>query len=309
MTAGTCELCGAAGASVCLEEAADYVTGVTFDIRRCHQCGLAWTDPPPSSVEDFYPSFYRKYKSRALWALRRLYTLRVRGWARRLPGGRRALDVGCGDGWMLSAMRALGWQVVGSEISVSKARSATEANQVAVFVGELDALHSSAQFDFIILFQVLEHVSEPFTVLRRCADLLSSGGAIVVAVPNFSSWQARLFGKSWLHLDVPRHQYHFSPKNLRYAMEKAGLKVVRTRFASLEHDPYGWVQSTLNSIGFKQNRLMKFLMGAREQDTSITTVAVMIGLSVVLVIPSLLLSIVSWAAGDGAIVEVWCVKA
>jgi len=73
--------------------------------------------------------------------------------------------------------------------------------------------------------------------------------------------------------------------------------------------PYGWVQSTLNSIGFKQNLLMKFLMGFREQGTSITTVAVMIGLSVVLVIPSLLLSIVSWAAGDGAIVEVWCVKA
>tara|TARA_B100001971_G_C17757317_1_gene318470 strand:- start:19 stop:390 length:372 start_codon:yes stop_codon:yes gene_type:complete len=123
---------------------------------------------------------------------------------------------------MLSAMRALGWQVVGSEISVSKARSATEANQVAVFVGELDALHSSAQFDFIILFQVLEHVSEPFTVLRRCADLLSSGGAIVVAVPNFSSWQARLFGKSWLHLDVPRHQYHFSPKTCGTLWKKLG---------------------------------------------------------------------------------------
>ncbi len=156
---------------------------------------------------------------------------------------------------------------------------------------------------------MLEHVSEPFTVLRRCADLLSVDGAIVVAVPNFSSWQARLFGKSWLHLDVPRHQHHFSPKNLRYAMEKAGLKVVRTRFASLEHDPIGWVQSALNSIGFKKNLMMKLLMGSWEKDTSITTVAVMIGLSVVLVIPSLLLSIVSWAAGDGAIVEVWCVKA
>ena len=309
MTAGTCELCGAAGASVCLEEVADYITGVTFDIRRCCQCGLAWTDPPPSSVEDFYPSFYRKYKPRALWALRRLYTLRVRGWVRRLQGGHRALDVGCGDGWMLSAMRDSGWRVIGSEISISTARSAAEENQVAVFVGELDALHSSAQFDFVILFQVLEHVSEPFTVLRRCADLLSVDGAIVVAVPNFSSWQARLFGKSWLHLDVPRHQHHFSPKSLQYAMEKAGLKVLRTRFASLEHDPYGWVQSTLNNIGFKQNLLMKFLMGFREQGTSITTVAVMIGLSVVLVIPSLLLSIVSWAAGDGAIVEVWCVKA
>jgi len=219
------------------------------------------------------------------------------------------LDVGCGDGWMLSAMRDSGWRVIGSEISISTARSAAEENQVAVFVGELDALHSSAQFDFVILSQVLEHVSDPFTVLRRCTDLLPRGGAIVVAVPNFSSWQARFFGRSWLHLDVPRHQHHFSPQTLRYAMEKAGLKVVRTRFASLEHDPYGWVQSTLNSIGFKKNLMMKLLMGSRGEDTSITTVAVMIGVSVVLVIPSLLLSIFSWGVGAGAIVEVWCVKA
>tara|TARA_B100001964_G_scaffold217187_1_gene257052 strand:- start:813 stop:1091 length:279 start_codon:yes stop_codon:yes gene_type:complete len=91
-------------------------------------------------------------------------------------------------------------------------------------------------------------------------------------------------------------------------MEKAGLQVVRTRFASLEHDPYGWVQSILNSIGFKQNLLMKFLMGSQEKDRSITTVAVMIGLSVVLAVPSLLLSICSWGVGDGATVEVWCVK-
>ena len=305
---GTCGLCGVAGASVCLEDVADYVTGATFDIRRCRQCGLAWTDPAPSSLEGFYPPFYRKYKSRALWALRRMYTLRVRGWAKRLPGGRRALDVGCGDGWMLSAMRDSGWRVIGSEISISTARSAAEENQVAVFVGELDALHSSAQFDFVILSQVLEHVSDPFTVLRRCTDLLPRGGAIVVVVPNFSSWQARFFGRSWLHLDVPRHQHHFSPQTLRYAMEKAGLKVVRTRFASLEHDPIGWVQSALNSIGFKQNLMMKLLMGSREKDTSITTVAVMIGVSVVLVIPSLLLSVFSWGVGAGAIVEVWCVK-
>ena len=309
MTVGTCGLCDATGASVCLEDVADYVTGVTFDIRRCRQCGLAWTDPPPSSVEGFYPPFYRKYKSWWLWALRGIYTLRVRAWAKRLPGGRRVLDVGCGGGWMLSAMRDRGWRVIGSEISISTARSAAEENQVAVFVGELDALHSSAQFDFIILFQVLEHVSDPFTVLRRCADLLSKGGAIVVVVPNFSSWQARFFGRSWLHLDVPRHQYHFSPHTLRYAMEKAGLQVVRTRFASLEHDPYGWVQSALNSIGFKKNLMMKFLMGSWEEDTSIMTVAVMIVLSVVLVIPSFLLSIFTWGVGAGAIVEVWCAKA
>ena len=177
-----------------------------------------------------------------------------------------------------------------------------------MFVGDFDALGASARFDLIILFQVLEHLAEPLVTLRRSARLLERGGVMVVAVPNIASWQARLFGRSWFHLDVPRHLHHFSPAALACAFEKAGLTVVRTRFVSLEHDPYGWVQSVLNRIGFRQNLLTRLLMGMGREEVSIATVVPMVALSALLVIPSVALSVCSWVAGSGAIMEMWAAK-
>jgi len=130
---------------------------------------------------------------------------------------------------------------------------------------------------------------------------------MIVAVPNFSSWQARLFGPSWFHLDVPRHRHHFSPTSLAAAFEKVGLRVVRTRFVSPEHDPYGWVQSALNRLGFRQNQLTRLLMGMDPDGIGLRSLPMLV-IGGLLIIPSLLLSLCSWLLGGGAIMEMWAVK-
>jgi 2-polyprenyl-3-methyl-5-hydroxy-6-metoxy-1,4-benzoquinol methylase len=259
-------------------------------------------------MDRYYPAAYRRYNGITLRTLTWLYGWRVRGWATRISREGRALEVGCGDGWMLGALRRRGWQVLGSERTVEAAKSAAAANGIPMFVGDLDAIGSSARFDLIVLFQALEHLAEPVTRLRQSADLLRPGGVLVVAVPNFASWQARVFGRWWFHLDVPRHLHHFSPLVLEAAFEKVGLRLIRTRFVSFEHDPYGWVQSVLNRMGFKQNLLTKLLMGMGD-DAKFTTVAPMMLLTVLLVVPSLVLSLASWATGSGAIIEMWASKA
>jgi 2-polyprenyl-3-methyl-5-hydroxy-6-metoxy-1,4-benzoquinol methylase len=309
MRSAECELCGSVGAPLFIDHATDYITGTEFAVCRCDRCGLATTEPQPASMDVYYPAAYRRYSGVTLRALQWLYGWRVRGWARRLSRRGRALEVGCGDGWMLGALRDRGWRVLGSERSIDGARSAATTNGIPVFVGDLASLGSSAHFDLIILFQALEHLAEPMVTLRQSAKLLEDGGVMVVAVPNFASWQARLFGRSWFHLDVPRHLHHFSPAVLAFAFEKAGLKVVRTRFVSVEHDPYGWVQSVLNRIGFKQNLLTRLLMGMGREEVSIVTVVPMVALGVLLVVPSVALSLCSWVAGSGAIMEMWAAKA
>lgn len=208
---------------------------------------------------------------------------------------------------MRRALRDRGWIVFGSERAIESARAAVTANQIPVFVGDLDALGSSASFDLIILFQALEHLAEPMVTLRQSAALLAPGGIMVVAVPNFSSWQARVFGRSWFHLDVPRHRHHSSPAVLAAAFEKVGLNVVRTRFVSPEHDPYGWVQSVLNGMGYRQNQLTRLLTGMNGEKFGSASVPMLI-VSGILVVPSLMLSLCSWAAGSGAIMEMWAVK-
>lgn len=304
--AGACVICGADATSTM--HAADYITGQTFDVRRCLSCGFGSTEPLPASMDVFYPPRYRQYNAATAGVLKALYAWRVRGWARRLRGPGRAFELGCGDGWMLAALRDRGWRVIGSERSLEGARAAATRNHVTTFVGDLDALGTIPRFRAVILFQVLEHLTDPLTVLQRGAAVLEPGGSLLVGVPNYASWQARLFGAAWFHLDVPRHNHHFTPEALTRAMEHAGLRVVSTRFTSFEHDPYGWIQSILNRLGFKQNLLTKWLMGAPDPDATTGRIAVMLALSAVLAIPSVLLAVCSWRAGAGATMEMRAVK-
>ena len=303
----TCLSCGTHTHEAWLPSASDYVTGEKFTVRRCTQCGLAQTEPVPASMDRFYPSRYRQYGGATLTALKALYAFRVRGWMRHLPECGRALEIGCGDGWMLGALRDRGWRVFGSERSAEGARTAAVANHIPMFVGDPNALAPSC-FNLVILFQALEHLADPLEAIKGGARLLQSGGTMVVAVPNAASWQARTFGRSWFHLDVPRHLQHFSPDALGRLFQKAGLRVVRTRVISPEHDPYGVLQSLLNALGFPQNMMTKILMGM-PVETSAPVLAAMWSGAALLLIPSVAISLLGWAVGSGAIVEMWAVKA
>jgi SAM-dependent methyltransferase len=302
-----CPACGSSSREVWLPSAFDYITGAEFSVRRCTQCGLGQTEPAPASMDRFYPARYRQYGGATLKVLRALYQLRVRGWMRYLPERGTALEVGCGEGWMLGALRDRGWRVVGSERSAEGAQAAKTINGIAMFVGDLNALAPS-RFNLVILFQSLEHLRDPLDAIRKSAALLQPGGMIVVAVPNAASWQARAFGRFWFHLDVPRHLQHFSPQALGGLFQQIGLRVVRARVVSPEHDPYGVLQSLLNRVGFPQNLMTRTLMGMPVEASPLARLA-MWSAAALLLIPSAAISLWGWAVGSGAIVEMWAVKA
>ena len=209
---------------------------------------------------------------------------------------------------MLATLRSLGWRVLGSERSPQAARFAADVNGIPMVVGGLDEIADNERFDLIILFHVLEHLAQPLEMLRRCSTLLKPGGLIVVAVPNFASWQARVTGRSWFHLDVPRHQHHFSPGALDAALEMSGLSIVHTTWVSFEHDPYGWIQSLMNKAGIEPNLATKFLMGMNRGTRAWRAPVFLVLAGVALVPISLALSIASWMRDSGAIVEKWAMK-
>jgi SAM-dependent methyltransferase len=170
----------------------------------------------------------------------------------------------------------------------------------------VEALPVDARFDLIVMFQVLEHIGEPVSLLRECAKRLAPDGHVIINVPNFSSWQSRFAGSKWLHLDLPRHLIHFTPQTLSATLECAGLSVVDLRFVSLEHDPYGWVESTINRVTGRANTLTRFLMGL---DSFGPAVLLSFVLGAVLVPPALLLSVTSWMARRGALMETTAIRA
>lgn len=301
----TCRICGAADRAVRLEGVRDYLTEGRFAVARCRACGVEATIPQPTDLSPHYPASYRRYHGALRTVLRWVYARRMRTLGKAVGRTGRALDLGCGDGWMLQALRKQGWSVVGVERTVQSASHAATQGQLPMMVGGLEAIRPVPCLDVIIMFHVLEHLTDPLTTLRQCAERLKPNGLLVVSIPNIRSWQAVCFGRHWFHLDAPRHLFHFSPASIRRVLAAAGLHVREVRFTSWEHDPYGWVQSCLNWMGFPQNELTKMLLGLGGNRRWHPRTLIMFALAAVLTVPALCVSALSWIVGRGAILEVW----
>ncbi|NUY80098.1 class I SAM-dependent methyltransferase [Flavobacterium sp. MAH-1] len=142
------------------------------------------------------------------------------------PSKGRLLDIGAGTGDFLSVAKENGWNVSAIEPS-TKARSIAEAKGIQFSNGTEDFENGS--FDAITMWHVLEHVPDPSAQLLELNRLLKPNGVIIIAVPNFKSHDAELYGEFWAAYDVPRHLWHFSKSAIAKLSENAGLKLVDTR--------------------------------------------------------------------------------
>jgi SAM-dependent methyltransferase len=134
--------------------------------------------------------------------------------------GKRFLDVGCGSGSYLVAMRDLGYDVYGIELDDAVV-AAAQARGLDVSKADFSALtFASDYFDEIRLNHVLEHIHDFNGILAELLRVLKNAGTITISVPNIRSFDAGLFGCHWRHLDVPRHLYHFDRSSLRSLLEK-----------------------------------------------------------------------------------------
>jgi SAM-dependent methyltransferase len=285
----------------------DYVTGDSFEIVHCPRCGFATTDPTPESLERYYPARYRRFNALAEFVLHRLYLRRVDGWLRRLPSSGLALEIGAGTGWMLRALRERGWRAVGNERSLEAAAAARRASGAPVFIGDLGAVREGAVLDLVIMFHVLEHLADPCSELRMLAARVRPGATLVLGLPNIASWQARFSRGNWMHLDVPRHLSHFTPDAIERALNASGFRMTHIDFRSYEHDPFGWVQSTLDRLGFEQGILIKRLTGMKRRSGPVATLAALL-IAAPLGVIAVPVALASWRARAGAVMEVWAVR-
>lgn len=242
---------------------ADMYAAVPYQIFRCDRCGLAKTAGAESTVScQAYvyrgsPDAGRRFGPMqwALQAFRRTRASRVAG-----QKSGRVLDVGCGDGSFLKELLRMGWDVAGTELSESIAATAREHLGERIREGNIHELEfPNASFDLITFWHVLEHLDDPKLALTEARRLLKAGGNIIVAVPNIESWQARIFGNDWLHLDVPRHRWHFSPDTLATMADRCGLRVEKIRHYSLEYGPIAIVQGIATKIGLGHSFFTKLI--------------------------------------------------
>jgi 2-polyprenyl-3-methyl-5-hydroxy-6-metoxy-1,4-benzoquinol methylase len=102
------------------------------------------------------------------------------------------------------------------------------------FVDETSGLESHS-FDVITMWHVLEHVPNLDKQIKELKRLLKPSGTLIVAVPNFKSFDAKYYGSFWAAYDVPIHFWHFSKKAIKIIFEKEDMeleKVLPMKFDS-----------------------------------------------------------------------------
>lgn len=146
------------------------------------------------------------------------------------PG--RVLDIGCGPGWLLSAI-APAWERHGVELSAAAAAHAAQYGEI--FTGPFEESQFAAEsFDLIVMYHVIEHLPEPVEALHRALALLRPGGHLVLGTPDFDSGCARRFGNQYRMLHDPTHISLFSNDSMHRCLRDVGFDIDRVDYPYFE---------------------------------------------------------------------------
>jgi 2-polyprenyl-3-methyl-5-hydroxy-6-metoxy-1,4-benzoquinol methylase len=255
-----CSLCGG-GEFSALFSAGDFDSGrEQFTLIKCIRCGLVRIKQLANvdlstcydqryygggqskfiGVAEKWTNWFNDARARSILACLR----RTGGFpADRHPS---ILDVGCGRGSLLKTFARMGCECCGVERTEFPPEAETQG--IRFHRGTMEEISfEPASFDVLVLWHVLEHLEDPIAMLREVNRILRPGGILAVAVPNFGSFQARLFRRHWFHLDVPRHTHHFDPDTLVRSLGEENFRIMFKSTFSLEQNPFGFIQSLFNA--------------------------------------------------------------
>jgi 2-polyprenyl-3-methyl-5-hydroxy-6-metoxy-1,4-benzoquinol methylase len=229
----TCPACGAASISTYLTVSDHFLSKENFNLDLCGSCNLLFTNPRPTldRIGDYYKS--EDYVSHS--STKKGFVNKVYGWVRsytlkkkisllkELSSGKKLLDIGAGTGHFLAKAKESGYSVLGLEPDEDARKVALSENGIEL--KDLSLLHGLEEsFDIISMWHVLEHVYNLQTDLDKIVSLVNRKGVLIIAVPNYTSFDAQYYKEFWAAYDVPRHLYHFSPKSIIPLIESKGLK-------------------------------------------------------------------------------------
>lgn len=214
----------------------DYaVTGEAFSLMHDEQIGMLITTPQPKNHDQYYNSadYISHTDSRRNLMERLYYLVKQYGLGKKCAlinhyGGqsRTLLDIGAGTGDFLAAAKKEAWQVKGIEPNTL---ARTKAHKKGLILEKELASYKNDKFDIITLWHVLEHLPDLDNKINQIVSLLEDSGTLIIAVPNFKSYDAQYYKHFWAAYDVPRHLWHFSQTAISHLFAKTGMKVIKVK--------------------------------------------------------------------------------
>ncbi|WP_136482804.1 class I SAM-dependent methyltransferase [Cognatitamlana onchidii] len=139
------------------------------------------------------------------------------------------LDVGCGTGDFLHKAQNNGWSISGVEPNDEARAIANSKTHKAVYNIEQLLQFENNSFDVITLWHVLEHLPNLNEQLAVFKKLLKTNGTLVIAVPNYRSFDAGYYKSFWAAFDVPRHLWHFNRKSVSKLFNSIEMEVIKVK--------------------------------------------------------------------------------
>jgi SAM-dependent methyltransferase len=157
----------------------------------------------------------------------------------------RLLDVGCGQGEFLTAAKEKGFDVYGIDIAPRNIEFIKTRRDIQTVVcGKIeDNIEALGKFDVVTLFEVLEHVESPATLLESIKKLLNPGGYFIMSTPN----RKRFGGASESWDFPPNHLFRWDGASLSMLIERAGYRVEKIKEQVVGRDYI--IMSGISSLG------------------------------------------------------------
>lgn len=225
-----CRVCGGAGTGA-------YAEKDGYAYARCADCGFVFLEPMPAAEtlaalyggggggaisETSYP------KSRS-----RFRRARIRAWRHgRYLAGRDALDIGCGGGFVVEAMRRRGARASGLDIDPQAIAYAARSFPECRFTCEDLAVFAERglAFDFIHCSEVIEHVADIAGFMAALARIARPGARLYVTTPDIGHWRVPGDVTAWNMFSPPTHLQFFTRRAIAILFERHGFRLRRVYF-------------------------------------------------------------------------------
>jgi len=224
---------------------------------QCNQCSFIFSEKIPTTSEliAHYNTYHRDDSISSI-TLKRYEELTSN--MNYFKKNNTWLDVGCGNGHLLSVSKKNGWDAYGVEFTET-AVAISRAKGITVFKGELDIKdYTENKFDVITFIEVLEHINNPNQELSAFNYLLRKGGALYITIPNFNSLSRFLFKEKWNIIEYPEHLCYYTRKSLHNALIKNGfekISLVTTGFSMSRLEMSIKSNVVSNTVNFKDEHL------------------------------------------------------
>ncbi len=199
-----------------------------FSYYRCRRCAFIFLSPVPTDLGRYYPAqYYEVPRSEAELTARAelLQQWKIDEVLRHAKGGR-LLEIGPAYGLFAHLAKRAGFDVTAIEMDsrCSAFLRETVGIRVVESADTVARLSELPPFDVIVMWQVIEHLPDPWAVLSAASECLAPNGVLIVDTPNPDAFQFRVLGRHWAHVDAPRHVALIPAKLLVDHLGRAGLR-------------------------------------------------------------------------------------